>query len=191
MNPFNNKTLLVQPTLCFRKGGDIYNHLVNMLAVEIKSDKELYGAFCRLCKYRDRQPDEYLPKYAASCIDNGAENTSTDVVDGKKTTFGDYCFNNGLFAAQVDLLGLPNVSEAIKERLMPSLKIAANFYVMDGRLLCTIELSGKPSEVAKNTPELRKVLRMYGFGNIETDILSSTERDGLVIVPTFASRTLH
>lgn len=184
MNPFNNKTLLVQPTLCFRKGGDIYNHLVNMLAAEIKSNKELYGAFRRLC------PDEYLSKYAASCINNGVENVSTDIVDGKETTFGDYCFNNGLFAAQVDLLGLPNVSEALKERLMPSLKIAPIFYVMDGRLLCTVELSGKPSEVAKNTPELRKVLRMYGFGNIETSIEAATEDDGIITVPTFASRTL-
>lgn len=190
MNPFNYKALSVQPTLCFRKGGDIYNHLVNMLAAEIKSNKELYGAFCRLCKYRDRQPDEYLPKYAASCIDNGAENTSTDIVDGKETTFGDYNFDYGLFAAQVDLLGLPNVSDAIKERLMPSLKIAANFYVMDGRLLGTVELSGKPSEVAKNTPELRKILRMYGFGGIETSIETATEDDGFIIVPTFASRTL-
>lgn len=190
MNPFNYKTLSVQPTLCFRKGGDIYNHLVNMLAAEIKSNKELYGAFLDFCKAKGHNPDEYLPEYAASCLDSGAENTSFDNIDGNVTHFGDYRFDYGLFAAQVDLLGLPNVTEAIKERLMPSLKIAANFYVMDGRLLCTIELSGKPSEVAKNSRELRKVLRMYGFGNIETAIEAATEEDGIITVPTFARRTL-
>lgn len=189
-NPFNYKALSVQPTLCLCKGGGIYNHLVNMLAAKIKTNQELYKAFCRLCKDKDRKPDEYLPEYAASCIDSGAENTSFDNIDGKEAFFGDYRFEYGLFAAEVNLLGLPNVTEVIKERIMPSLNIVADYYVVDGLLHCTVELSGKPSEVAKNTPELRKVLRMYGFGDIETSIEAATEDDGILTVPTFASRTL-
>ena len=192
MNPFRYGRKTLVPSLCFRKGGDIYRHLANALATEIKSDNELHSAFLDRCRVKEHNPEEYLPKYAEHLLDISAENTSTEVDNGEKIVYGRYTIEDGLFAAQVDLLGLPNVTKAIVDDLPSSsvaLRAETHFYVLDGSLCCTIELSGADcSEVDENSRRVRRILRSYGFGNIFTD--TASEIDGIIIVPTFASRTL-
>lgn len=194
MNPFRYGRKTLVPSLCFRKGGDIYRHLANALATEIKSDNELHSAFLDFCKANGHNPEEHLPKYAEHLLDISAENTSTEVDNGEKTVYGRYTLEDGLFAAQVGLLGLPNVTKAIVDDLPSSsvaLRAKTHFYVLDGSLHCTVELSGADrSEVYENSRWLRSILRSYGFGDIFTDTASEIEEDGIITVPTFAHRTL-
>lgn len=183
----------LSPVHVCKVGSLEFRTLVSSVADHIKDSGRLWPAYLDFCQAKGFDPDEYLPKYAAYQVETSCADTSTDTdSDGNKETFGTFHLEDALFATLVNLLGCPHITNYLKTELSPY-KIHTHFCVMDGHLCGTVELVGDPDTVNANNPNnrtVRDILRLYGFGDIETMDSATDEGNGLVSVATLASRTL-
>ena len=180
------RKLELTPTLTFPKGGEVFTTIATSMGFLIRQDRELYPAYLALCKDKGYDPKNYIKEFAEFCLAESVANTS---VEGD-TTYGAYSHDAGMFAARVNLLGLPHIKAVVVAAVPNILKVRSHFYVMDGNLCGTVELVGDPDTVNANNRTVRDVLRLYGFGDIETMDSATDEGNGLVSVATLASRTL-
>ena len=185
-----NRTL--EPTIVIRRDSEAFKTIATSLASYIRDDNELYAAFLDHCKSKGHEPRTFLQSYAEHCLAMSAANTSAEEdANGNRIIYGDFHCDIGMFAARVNLLGLPNVKKALVAAVSDAVTVRPYAYVEDGRLNCNVERVGTPDEVRANNRKVRDTLRLYGFGEIETiDWSTYDEGNGLVSVPTISSRTL-
>lgn len=176
----------IEPLLTFPKGGEVFNTIATSMTFLIRQDRELYAAYLALSKEKGFNPETDLRYYAENCLANSVFETSKE----GDTVYAPYSLSAGMFAARVNLLGLPNIREVVIGAVAATLKVRSHFYVMDGQLCGAVELVGDPDTVNANNRTVREVLRLYGFGDIETMDTATDEGNGLVSVATLASRTL-
>lgn len=184
----------INPAFVCKVGSLEFEALVSSVADHIKDSGRLWSAYLDFCQAtKGCTPDEYLPQYAAYQVETSCADTSTDIdSDGNKETFGTFNLADALFAARVNLLGCPHITNYLKTRLDPY-HIRTHFYVEEGRLNATVEIVGRKEAIYKHRHlrRIRDILRCYGFGDIETLEENTTdEPHGAVSIPTLASRTL-
>lgn len=179
------KTLKVEPVLTLPKGGEVFTTIATSMGFFILQDRELKTAFFELCAAKGH-PKTYISEFAEYCLAESVANTS---VEGD-TTYGAYSLDAGMFAARVNILGLPHIKAVVVAAVPDTLQVHTHFYVMEGRLNGMVELFGVPATVNANTRAVRDILRLYGFGDIETLDGMKIEEDGRLSVATLASRTL-
>ena len=183
----------LSPVHVCKVGSIEFRVLVSSVADHIKDSGRLWAAYIAFCEAKGFAPDEYLPKYAAYQVETSCADTSIETNNnGTKETFGPFNLEDALFAARVNLLGCPQITEYLKTDLAP-FKIRTHFYVEEGRLNATVEVVGKKESIYEGycLLAIRNALRFYGFGDIETLEENATdELNGEVSIPTLASRTL-
>lgn len=188
-----NTTSKVITPICCKVGSLEFEAIASSVADHINGSGRLWPAYLDFCQAKGFTPYEYLPKYAAYQVETSCADTSTDIdSDGNKETFGTFNLADALFAAQVNLLGCPDITNNLKKQFDPY-EIRTHFYVEEGRLNATVEIVGRKETIYKDgcLRRIRDILRCYGFGDIETVMENiADEPNGEVSIPTLASRTL-
>lgn len=183
----------INPVFVCKVGSLEFEALVSSVADHIKDSGRLWAAYLDFCQAKGFAPYEYLPKYAAYQVETSCADTSTETdEDGNTETFGTFNLADALFAARVNLLGCPHITNYLTTELAP-FKIRTYLYVEEGRLNAAVEIVGREEAIRKDgyLRRIRNILRCYGFGDIETlEENTADEPNGEVSITTLASRTL-
>ena len=183
----------INPTFVCKVGSPEFWAIASSVADHIKDSGRLWSAYLDFCQAKGSAPYEYLPKYAAYQVETSCADTSTEINDdGTKETFGPFSLEDALFAARVNLLGCPTITNYLQTQLDPY-KIRTHFYVEEGRLNAAVEIVGRKEAIYKDgcLRRIRDILRCYSFGDIETlEKNTKNEPRGAVSIPTLASRNL-
>jgi hypothetical protein len=182
----------LKQTIAISNHSKAFDGMAASVAACIKDNADLYAAFLAFCKDKGHNPETYLSDYATYCIENSADNTSSEDADGSAAVvlYGDFSAARGIFAARVNLLGLPEVKKQLLYAISHNLKVRTHFYVEEGRINGAVELVGTHDIVMANTRKVRDTLRTFNFGDIETLDGEAIEEGGNISVATLASRTL-
>lgn len=184
----------IAPVHCISEKSLAYSSLVSSVAKHIKDSEDLWPAYLAFCNVKGFDPEDYLPKYSVHQVENSCADTSTEEdKDGNTEIYGPFNLDDALFAARVNLLGCPNITNYIESQILGGYKTRTHFYVEVGRLNAIVELVGGKGFIEEGVylRRIRHILRTFGFGDIETiEENTAEEPNGNVSIPTLASRSL-